>query len=377
MAARLDVVGILETTTYVGSGDAAIATVRESFELPPPSNNSCFQQTLPILSPATITMHKHRKTIDGFSKTNHGIPLQFYITDNVILLDAASDEVVHTASERHVGSFSSSSSSSTASTPSSSFDDRMLLLRPPVAMERFLKTRHSNTHVIRHLTLETAATGQSSASAATSIQGSMKAFEVTYNLINSLFFVGSVSTELHSVRVRLRPRIPCGAQHRTINGTLPSSIHSYAHSVEVRHIVPDSTLGGAQWDNLDRRKKFCELQNAIRSGYDYDFLNLREKEMHSLLDGNWTFLIDGTILKIVSHQEGVEVNTTAMEISMISTGCVTSQLTSSDRLHTLHSSGRSTIILSDEEKAKLLIETDKHRLFNFVGVSAPLQTAPM
>lgn len=174
MAARLDVVGILETTTYVGSGDAAIATVRESFELPPPSNNSCFQQTLPILSPATITMHKHRKTIDGFSKSNHGIPLQFTVTDNVILLDAASDEVVQAASERHVGSFSSSSSSSSSSTAStlSSSDDRMLLLRPPVAMERFLKTRNSSTHVIRHISLETAATGQSSSSTATSLQGS-------------------------------------------------------------------------------------------------------------------------------------------------------------------------------------------------------------
>lgn len=187
----------------------------------------------------------------------------------------------------------------------------------------------------------------------------------------------SVSTELHSVRVKLRPRIPCGAQHRTINGTLPSSIHSYAHSVEVRHIVPDSNLVGAQWDTLERKKKFYEMQNAIRSGYDYDFLFLKEKEMSALLDGRWTFLIDGTILKLISRQSGTETDTGGVEISMLSTGCIISQLTHSNNIHTLHSSGKSTILRSEEEKAKLLIETDKHRLFNFVGISAPLQTAPM
>ena len=180
MAPRLDLIGIPETTTYVGSGDAPIATVRESFELPLPSNNSCFQQNLPIFSPASITMHKHRKANDGISKINSsvsGIPLQFTVTDSVMLLDAASDEMVHTASERHIGSFSSSPSSSGSTISSSSNnDDRMLLLRPPITVERFLKTRQSSdssTHVIRHLSLETAATGQSSSSATTAIQGLM------------------------------------------------------------------------------------------------------------------------------------------------------------------------------------------------------------
>ena len=177
--------------------------------------------------------------------------------------------------------------------------------------------------------------------------------------------------------MKLRPRIPCGAQHRTINGTLPSSIHSYAHSVEVRHIVPDGNLVGAQWDNLEREKKFYEMQNAIRSGYDYDFLFLKEKEMNALLDGRWTFLIDGTILKLVSSQGGMETDAGGIEISMISTGCIVSQLTQSNRIYTMHSSGRPTKLRSEEEKAKLLIETDKHRSFNFVGISAPLQIAPM
>ena len=291
-------------------------------------------------------------------ETTNKLPIQYTVSDTVTLLDPSTDEVIHSSLDRQSGSFSASQSSSSFSSSDA------LLLVPPEAAERFVTNHHhkNSSHVSRVVAVETA-----SAALAKGIMDKKVA-----------------SVELHSVRFKTLPRIPLGAKHRSVNCILPTAIHSYSHSVEVRHITEE---GAWVWDTLDRRVNFFELQNAIRSGYDFEFLG----ETTSVLNGNWQFLIDGPQLKLAPDSGGVVAMSSRAEaeISFTASGFIIS--TGTDTGSDSGSSNNSTAITAAETTLvvhgggccvtlrgeNLPASATRCRYFNSMGITSPIHTAPI
>jgi len=154
--------------------------------------------------------------------------------------------------------------------------------------------------------------------------------------------------------------------------------------VELRHLAPecDTTNApndeaiGVRVNSLDRKNKVCEMQNAIRSGYDYRFQFDSDTDfLGSVLDGQWTFVMDANDFKIVS------AGNPFVELTILSHGFKASyNYESSSDLTLLGKQKLQQVLYSGGRVQKLSFEpastTTKHRLYNIMGITSPLQTAP-